>query len=188
MRKRIGTADEKTPADLKKRNFIPGGIYMTDIRDILTSISLETDVIVVNVFDLNNTTAAIADLFTKLGADGININMIALNPSCKTTQTLSFTANAADTTRIIRIITQLQGDKKPRIELNAQNCIATFCGQKVDQECGICAFVFDAFSNYGIRIKLITTSKRTIACLFDERYYGNAVKMFREVFREELTE
>lgn len=159
---------------------------MQKIIDIVSNVFIETDIILVTVFNLENSTAAIADLFTSLGMEGVNINMIALNPSCETTQTISFTAIGRDMEKVLNVIGRLKNSTPGlRISMNAQNCIATLCGDGVETECGVCSFVFNTFASYGIRIKLITTSKRTVACLFNERYYGKAVKMLTEIFKIE---
>ena len=154
-----------------------------NVKELFSNIVTESDVTLVSVYSLPNTTEAVAELFTCLAAEEINVDMISLSPSLTTTATVSFSAKDSAMTAVLKTIGSIKEKFEGiRTDVNAENVIFTFEGERIRNIWGVSAAVFTAFKQYGIQIKLITTSETSISCLIAGSDYGKAVKMLDEVF------
>ena len=125
----------------------------------------------------------IRDSFTCLAAEEINVDMISLTPSLTTKATVSFSAKDSDMTAVLKTIGRIKERFEDiRTDVNAENVIFTFEGERMRNIWGVSASVFTAFKQYNTQIKLITTSETSISCLIAGSDYGKAVKMLDEVF------
>lgn len=156
---------------------------ITELKDIITSVNAENDITLVTVYNLPNRTSSLSNLFTFLAKDGVNVDMISLNPSQSATQTVSFSANDFDLSNILTTVGSYKNSYPDiRMDVNTKNCKFTFAGEGMRERCGVAAFVFDAFAKVGIEIKLITTSETKISCLIDEADYTAANDMLEKAF------
>jgi aspartokinase len=109
--------------------------------------------------------------------------MISLNPSQGLNQTVSFSAMDDDLSKILSTIGMFKASFPDiRTDVNSRNCKITFSGETMDTRCGVAAYVFEAFANYDVEIKLITTSETKISCLVDEAQYDKVVEILEDKF------
>ncbi len=154
-----------------------------DIKDIITSVNVENEITLVTVYNLPNNSESVSKIFELLAENGVNVDMISLNPSSGIYQTVSFSANDSDLSNVLSTIGFFKNSyPELRTDLNTKNCKITFAGESMRERCGVAAFVFSAFSSKNITVKLITTSETKISCLIDEVQYSAAVEMLEDKF------
>ena len=154
-----------------------------EIKDIITSVTVENEITLVTVYSLPNSVESISQIFECLAENGVNVDMISLNPSSGVHQIVSFSANNNDLPNILSTLGLFKKTYSDlRIDVNSNNCKFTFAGDAMRDICGVAAFVFTAFATKKINIKLITTSETKISCLIDEVYYSSACDMIGDTF------
>ena len=154
-----------------------------NIKEFISNIATQNEITLVSIYNLPNTTEAVAELFTYLAEEEINVDMISLTYSLSTTASVSFSAKDSDMSSVLKTIGKIKEKFEDiRTDVNAGNVIFTFEGEKMRNIWGGSATIFTAFKKYGVRIKLITTSETSISCLISEEDYTNAVKMLDEIF------
>ncbi|MDF2685330.1 MAG: aspartokinase [Clostridia bacterium] len=154
-----------------------------NIKDVITGLTFYNDITLVTVYNLPNKTTPVAKLFTLLAEADINVDMISLNPSQGLNQIVSFSAMDDDLSKILSTIGMFKTSFPDiRTDVNSRNCKITFSGETMDTRCGVAAYVFDAFANYDVEVKLITTSETKISCLVDEAQYDKVVEILEDKF------
>ena len=154
-----------------------------DIKDIITSVNVENEITLVTVYNLPNNSESVAKIFECLAENGVNVDMISLNPSSGVYQTVSFSSNDSDLANVLSTIGFFKNSyPELRTDINTKNCKITFAGEAMRERCGVASFVFSSFGSKNIMIKLITTSETKISCLIDEAQYSVACDMLEECF------
>ena len=120
----------------------------------------------------------IADVFTKIAAMDIDVDMISIAPSQSTTTSVSFTINDDDLIKTISFTSGLE-DGSVKSVVSSANCKISVDDDGMVGCPGFAAKVFSAVAESQTEIRLVTTSETQISILvtredFDAAY--NAVK------------
>jgi aspartokinase len=142
------------------------------------SISSVDDAALITLTNVPNTSAALADIFTKLGGASVNVDMICQTAPYKEKINLSFTIDQSDLTATLTVVGGLKNDYAGLMtEVSSGNCKFMIYSELLKTRWGIAARLFQALAANGLHMKLITTSDVEISLLFDHSDAGkvNAV-------------
>ncbi|XXK45784.1 aspartate kinase [Porticoccaceae bacterium nBUS_17] len=117
----------------------------------------------------------------------IEIDVIVQNVAKDNSASITFTVNKTDLSQAEELLGEIAKDLGA-LEVDSDNRIAkvSIVGVGMRSHAGVAAKMFEALSNEGINIQLITTSEIKITVVIEERYLELAVRALHSVF--ELSE
>jgi len=150
---------------------------------VVRGVSLEKNQAKVTVAHVPDTPGIAAKVFNALSTANIIIDMIVQNVSVAGTTDISFTLNKDElpkATAALAPIVEAIGSKK----LIAQDGIAklSIVGIGMRSHSGVAAKLFEALSNGGINIQMISTSEIKTAVIIDEARIAEAARLAHDAF------
>ena len=117
----------------------------------------------------------------------IEIDVIVQNVAKDNSASITFTVNKTDLSQAEELLREIANDLGA-LEVDSDKRIAkvSIVGVGMRSHAGVAAKMFEALSNEGINIQLITTSEIKITVVIEERYLELAVRALHSVF--ELSE
>ena len=79
-----------------------------NIKEFISNIATQNEITLVSIYNLPNTTEAVAELFTYLAEEEINVDMISLTYSLSTTASVSFSAKDSDMSSVLKTIGKIK--------------------------------------------------------------------------------
>ena len=118
-----------------------------------------------------------------ISAANIEIDVIVQNVAKDNSATITFTVHKSSLPQAEALLNEIAADLGA-LEVDADNRIAkvSIVGVGMRSHAGVAATMFEALSNEGINIQLITTSEIKITVVIDERYLELAVRALHSAF------
>ena len=138
-------------------------------------INTTDNVALVTMNSVRNNSAALAEIFEALKA--INVDMICQTAPYKDKINLSFTIDEGDLARTLTAVGSLKEKVEAATEVNTGNSKVTVFSERLKTESGVAAKLFDALSQNGLQIRLITTSDVEISLLVDSLHADRIAKV-----------
>jgi aspartate kinase len=150
---------------------------------VVRGISVEKNQAKVTVAHVPDRPGSAARIFTALAAAGIIIDIIVQNVSVAGTTDISFTLNKDELPRATAALEPLVREVGAK-EMRAQDGIAklSIVGIGMRSHSGVAARLFEALSNGGINIQMISTSEIKTSVIIDEARIGEAANFAHEAF------
>lgn len=149
----------------------------------IETINVQEDVTLIS---LNNSPADIrivADVFQKIAAAGVDVDMISQFPQGGTHSGLSFTVRDEDFGAILPLVTQLRTQTPGiTVSVSSGNCKISVYGMAMQGTPGVAAKVFAAAAEVQADIRMITTSETDISLLVVKADVDNAVRAIERAF------
>ena len=126
-------------------------------------------------------------IFSLLAKKKINVDIILQSIGREETKDISFTVARGDAEEAKRILEENQeyiGFKA--IEMNTQVAKVSIVGAGMVNNFGVASRMFEALSNAGININMISTSEIKVSVLVDERDADRAVQAVHDKFFSEF--
>ena len=148
----------------------------------IDSVTLTEEVTQVNVDNLPADTCFFADLFTRLGQQQINVDMICRPVTHSQTTQLSFTINDHELDQTVAILTELK-KQLPQLQFSfsAYNCKIVASSESMRQTPGIAGAVFDAICKADAEILLVSTGETEISILVSEADCEKALQAIKNI-------
>lgn len=141
------------------------------------------NVSLITLNNVANTSDALAKIFTELGDNQINIDMICQTAPYKNSINLSFTIDQSDMAKTLTAIGNLKNNMKNlATEINSGNCKVTIFSELLKTESGVAAKLFNALAENDLHIKLITTSDVEISLLVDDPAASDVINLLNDRF------
>jgi aspartate kinase len=164
---------------------IHGGVSM-EVRNKVTAIAHDLDVAKVTVVGVPDRPGIASSIFQPLAKAGISIDTIVQNASIENITDLTFTVAKGDLRKAMKVV-------KPIAEaIGARQCASdsklgkvSIIGTGMQNTPGFAARMFQALSDRGINIQLITTSEIRITCIIGEARVNEAVRTLHKAFELE---
>ncbi len=121
----------------------------------------------------------IADVFTKIAAMDIDVDMISIAPSQSTTTSVSFTINDDDLIKTISFTSGLE-DGCVKSVVSSANCKISVDDNGMVGCPGVAAKVFSAVAGSQTEIRLVTTSETQISILVTREDFDAAYAAVKE--------
>jgi len=126
------------------------------------------NVVLVTLNNVANNSNSLASIFSAIGEDKINIDMICQTAPYKEKINLSFTIDENDLSKTLGVIGKLKNSIPGLItEVSPGNSKIMVFSELLKTESGIAARLFGAVAANNLQIKLITTSDVEISLLVD---------------------
>jgi aspartate kinase len=167
---------------------IHGGVSM-EVRNKVRSIAYDLNVAKITVVGVPDQPGIAASIFQPLARAGISIDTIVQNASIDKITDLTFTVAKSDLAGAMRVVEPIARS------IGARQCVSdaklgkvSIIGTGMQNTPGFAAGMFDALSQQGINIQLITTSEIRITCIIDETRVKDAVRALHQAFAVEMEE
>ncbi len=135
------------------------------------------------VEDMPDRVGIAADLFTKVGAAGVMVDVIVQNVSKDGTTDISFTVPRSDMKRAIDVVNDSKDIlKHQRVRGDDRISKVSVIGNGMRTHSGVAAKMFQALASHGVNIQMISTSEIKISCVVDEKYTELAVRVLHDCF------
>lgn len=155
---------------------IPG---MEDV--LVRGIAIAKDQVKITVKELPNTPGVAAFLFKAL--EDVTVDMIIQNTAAQGYANITFTVNKEDTQRAYHKVTQvLHSLGSGSVEITGEVAKISVVGVGMQTHSGVAARFFEALSQAGVNIDMITTSEIKISVAIDPNKADNALKAVHEAF------
>ena len=157
-----------------------------EVRNKVTGIAHDLDVAKITVVGVPDRPGIASSIFQPLAKAGISIDTIVQNASIENITDLTFTVTKGDLQKAMKVV-------KPIAEaIGARQCASdsklgkvSIIGTGMQNTPGFAARMFQALSEKGINIQLITTSEIRITCIIDEARVNEAVRILYRAFELE---
>ena len=154
-----------------------------EARNKVKSIAHDPDVAKITVVGVPDRPGIAAAIFEPLGKANISVDTIVQNASIDNITDLTFTVAKGEASEAFDVV-------KPICEsMGAKECVSdvklgkiSIVGTGMQNTPGYAARMFQALSEQGINIQLITTSEIRITCIINESRIGDAVRALHKAF------
>ncbi|NLU35766.1 MAG: 4-hydroxy-tetrahydrodipicolinate reductase [Clostridiales bacterium] len=137
-------------------------------QNVVTNLYTNNEQVMITINSLPDEPVIIADIFSKLGSQGINVDMISQTAPVSGHINLSFTLPGEDLEQAVKAIEDVQKNHpEVRTDIFEEITQLTVEGLGMERQSGVAARVFEALARQDIRIKLITTSETKISLVID---------------------
>ena len=121
----------------------------------------------------------VSKIFSMISAENIDVDMISQSPQDGRFSDLSFTVNDSDFVKIMKIAGEIR-NFNPTLKISDSK-ISVY-GEEMNGTPGVAAKVFEAVSNVGCDIRMITTSDVTISLLVAQVDTAKCVSAIEKAF------
>lgn len=128
------------------------------------TINLCEDITLITLQNISADINFIAEVFDKIAAMGVDVDMISLSPVQSSRTSLSFTIADDDLVKILSYTSKLD-DGSVKSIVSSGNCKITVNDPEMEHCPGVAAKVFKQAAGAGTDIRLITTSESQISLL-----------------------
>jgi aspartate kinase len=180
---RVASSFTESPGTL-----IDGGGAM-EVRNKVRGIAHDLDVAKVTVVGVPDSPGIASAIFQPLAAAGISVDTIVQNASIENITDLTFTVAKSHLDKAMEVV------KPIAKSIGARECASdsklgkvSIIGTGMQNSPGYAARMFEALSEQGINIQLITTSEIRITCIIGETSIEDAVRVLHRAFELEKEE
>jgi len=150
---------------------------------VIRGVSIERNQAKVTITNVPDQPGVAAKVFTAIASSGIGIDMIVQNVSVSGATDISFTLNKDELPKVKTTLAPIVKEINAN-GLLAQDGIAklSVVGIGMRSHSGVAAKLFEALSQGGINIQMISTSEIKIAVILDEKKIDEAANLAHEAF------
>ncbi|MDD3725767.1 MAG: aspartate kinase [Candidatus Ratteibacteria bacterium] len=149
----------------------------------VSSVSLDEKQVKITIFRVPDRPGIASQIFTALGKENINVDVIVQNVSKESFTDISFTVNISDADKTLKIV------KAIAKEIGAQDIICdtdiakvSIIGIGMMNHPGVAGRMFDALARENINIEMISTSEIKISCVIKKSDGVKALKALHKEF------
>jgi len=162
------------------------GVNDMEKRKSVTGVTSDDNEVKITVQKIPDKPGIAGRLFSRLAANGINVDMIIQNLQYNNLNDITFTINEEQLVRGKKIISEIAEDlSAEKIEIDKDVSKVSIVGAGMISTPGIAAKMFQTLGSEGINIQMITTSDIKISCLIDEKDVKTAVNAIHQSFNLE---
>ena len=158
---------------------------MSHLEEILISgVSYDKNQAKITISQVPDSPGIAAKIFTPLGENGINVDMIVQNVSREGHTDMTFTVPRTDYKKSIIITQEVAGSLGAKEILSDDKITkVSLVGVGMKTHSGVATKMFTALAREGINIMMISTSEIKISCVIEEKYTELAVRTLHEEFK-----
>lgn len=155
-----------------------------EVNKPVTGVTVNDEEVIISVLDIPDDPGNAGVLFSRLGDQGINVDMIIQNVEHDSTNNISFSIHQDDLESAKKMTEKIAQD------MGAKSVIVTKDISKVSivgvgmiSKPGVAAQMFKSLGNAGINILRITTSEIKISCAIQRNNSQKALKLLHDAFQ-----
>lgn len=150
---------------------------------VITGITSSLEDVQITIHHLDPTMDHLYNLFSHLGEENINVDMISQTVVNEDLMNVSFTLPKADKEKGRKLIEQWEGvNAQTKMDFNEDIAKISVVGLGMRSHSGVAAKVFQTMAENHIPIKMVTTSEISISWVVEARYEKEAIQRIGEVF------
>lgn len=149
-----------------------------------TEVSSSTGITLVTLQNCPSNMAALAEVFTRIAAMGINVDMISLSPNLGSTMAVSFTISDEDLGEILKFTSKLLETSKIKTIVSSGNCKINVYDENMVNTPGMAARVFSAAAHVAPDLRIITTSDVDISILVTEAEFESTLQAISKAMQD----
>ena len=168
-------------------NDVPGtlihGEVSMEAKNKVRGIAHSLDVAKITILGVPDRPGIAAAVFRPLAAAGVSVDTIVQNASRESITDLTFTVSREQLKAAMAVIDTVTREIDARkFTCDESLGMVSVVGSGMQNTPGYASKMFDALSEAGINIQLITTSEIRISCIIDEKRVPDAVKALHRAF------
>jgi aspartokinase len=147
----------------------------------ITKISFSQNITLITLTNIPTSVNIIWKIFTALGQNKVNVDMISQSSPLKSTLSVSFTLADDDLIVALNVLKAFRKQiRNLQIEVNANNSKISLYGEKMKTTPGIAAKTLEILTTNNISILMITTSDVDISYLIYTANFNKAYHLFAD--------
>lgn len=151
----------------------------------VSSVSIDENQAKITIFRIPDRPGVAAEIFTSLGKENINVDMIVQNVSKEKYADVSFTVNTNDLKKAFEISKKVGKKlKAERVEKDTDICKISIIGVGMMNHPGVAGRMFSSLARCGVNIEMISTSEIKISCIVKKKDGKKALKEIHKEFIE----
>ncbi len=155
---------------------------MEDIKNIVEHIIVKKERAKLVLKSLPDKPGIAAEIFTALGREGFNVDLISESSTGRGTTDISFAVDDAEVSNIISFLKKNRSLKVKDVVLGRDMGMITIVGNNLSSVPGIAGKMFSILSENGINIEMISTSISSITILIGEEHIEKVSELLKEAF------
>ena len=163
-----------------------GTIVKEDVKVekmLITGVAKDNNVTRISVIGLEDIPGVAFKLFSLLGQNNINVDIILQSVGRDGTKDITFTVSrdqSADAVAALEAMKDILTYKN--IKVDESVCKVSIVGAGMESNPGVASKMFEALYDAGINIQMISTSEIKISVLIDAKYADSAVSAVHDKF------
>ncbi|RLB70761.1 MAG: aspartate kinase, partial [Deltaproteobacteria bacterium] len=171
----------------------PGTLVMKEDQDmetvLVSGVAYNKDEAKISIVGVPDQPGISAQIFTPLSDDDITVDMIIQNISHQGATDLTFTVPKGDCKKAVEIIEKVAKKIKAReVSFDTEISKVSIIGVGMRSHAGVASTMFEALSEEGINIQMISTSEIKVSCIVAAKYTELAVRVLHKAFGLDLPE
>ena len=152
-------------------------------KPLVSGIALDKNQARISLMGVNDRPGIASDIFNKLAASDVNIDMIIQNKAHDDTTNIDFTVAVGDLHDAKSVVDTFvkSGDIKAD-SYNEDICKVSVVGVGMKSHTGVAAKAFSTMANENININMISTSEIKVSMVIDEKYAELAVRSLHDTY------
>lgn len=128
-----------------------------------------------------------AELFGRIGGEGINVHMMAASGAEAGHTDISMTVGANDATHVANVLEAAREEFSAKSVSEKTEVVAiSIVADELHREPGVAGRMFRTLSSQGINIEMVSAANTAVICLVDERFLSAAKDALCQEFKTEL--
>jgi aspartate kinase len=157
----------------------PGGKPMVDVH-----IASNTNVSKVTLHSVPDKPGIAAEIFGRLGSQGLNVELVVSGISYKGKVDVSFAVSANQLEPVRTLLGKIKDEiGAEKISDTSSVALVSIAGHQLAQTAGMAGRMFNALSGSGINIDTISTSMSSVTCVISKDKAQEAVEALRKEFQ-----
>jgi aspartate kinase len=147
---------------------------------LITGVAKDSDISRISVLGLKDIPGEAFKLFTLLGQNKVNVDIILQSIGRDGTKDISFTVSKSNMRATVDLLREKYPENKVIHEENITK--VSIVGAGMQSNAGVAAKLFEALYNVGVNIQMISTSEIKISVLIDSKDEAAAVESIHDAF------
>ncbi|MBS5113547.1 MAG: ACT domain-containing protein [Coprobacillus cateniformis] len=152
-------------------------------KNAITQVEYNDQIIQVKLLNVEKNSLFVGSIFQEISKNGVNIDMIS-QVMLEDEMRIDFTCDQKDQEKLNEAIENIK-QKHPRIMVYQSRNVAKVMveGEKMKDEIGVAAHIFEILGKYQVPLLQITTSEISISCVIPSEFMELAVSEIKKAYQ-----
>ena len=152
-------------------------------KNAITQVEYNDQIIQVKLLNVEKNSLFVGSIFQEISKNGVNIDMIS-QVMLEDEMRIDFTCDQKDQEKLNEAIENIK-QKHPRIMVYQSRNVAKVMveGEKMKDEIGVAAHIFEILGKYQVLLLQITTSEISISCVIPSEFMELAVNEIKKAYQ-----
>ena len=152
-------------------------------KTLIRGVAKDTNVATISIVGLQDTPGVAFKVFNKLAQNKVNVDIILQSVGRDATKDITFTVPFDQGETAMEALNNMKDSLNFKsVSLDDSTAKVSIVGAGMESHPGIAAKMFEALSDAGINIHMISTSEIKISVLIDAKYADKAVSAVHDAF------